>query len=151
MNTIYNLSLKNDKGDGFFQNFFPSKKGGELVRDGVFFFCGFTVTIFVICFFANCVTAQDVSNVATPCFSNGYDPDYESSLSSLISSLADSSPVSGREDDDDDDDDGDDDGYDDDGSHDIEQEGPQVNGAANIEPSQELQSAEEQLHSLQNG
>ena len=85
--------------------------------------------------------------MATPCFSNGYDPDYESSLSSLISSLADSSPASGREDDDDDDDDG----YDDDGSHDIEQDGPQVNGAANIEPSQELQSAEEQLHSLQNG
>ena len=78
-----------------------------------------------------------------PCFSNGYDPDYESSLSSLISSLADSSPVSGREDDDDDDDD--------DESHDIEHDGPQVNGAANIEPSQELQSAEEQLHSLQSG
>lgn len=95
----------------------------------------------------NCVTAQDVSNMAIPFFSPGYDPDYESSLSSLISSLADSSPVSGREDDGDEDDDG----YDDDESHDIEHDGPQVNGAVNIEPSQELQSAEEQLHSLQSG
>ena len=111
------------------------------------FFCGFTVIIFVICFSTGCVAAQDVSNMAIPCFSHVYDPDYESSLSSLISSLADSSPVSGREDDGDDDDDG----YDDDESHDIEHDGPQVNGAANIEPSQELQSAEEQLHSLQSG
>ena len=86
--------------------------------------------------------------MAIPCFSHGYDPDYESSLSSLISSLADSSPVSGREDDGDDDDS---DGYDDVESHDIEHGGLQVNGAANIEPSQELQSAEEQLHSLQSG
>ena len=92
-------------------------------------------------------TAQDVSNMAIPCFSHGYDPDYESSLSSLISSLADSSPLSGREDDGDDDDDV----YDDDESHDIEHDGPQVNGPVNIEPSQELQSAEEQLHSLQSG
>ena len=98
----------------------------------------------------NCVTAQDVSNMSLPCFSNGYDPDYESSLSSLISSVADSSPFSGREDDDDDDDD-DDDGYNDDESHEIERDGPQVNGAADIEPSQELQSPEEQLHSLQSG
>ena len=106
------------------------------------FFGGFAVIIFVISFFTNCVTAQDVSNVDIPCFSKGYDPDYESSLSSLISSLADSSPVSGREDDDDDDDDE---------SHNIEHDAPQVNGVANMEPSQELQSAEEQLHSLQSG
>ena len=116
------------------------------VVDGVFLW--FTVIIFVICFSTDCVTAQDVSNTAIPCFSHGYDPDYESSLSSLISSLADSSPVSGREDDGDDDDS---DGYDDVESHDIEHDGLQVNGAANIEPSQELQSAEEQLHSLQSG
>ena len=93
----------------------------------------------------NCVTAQDVSNMSLPRFFNGYDPDYESSLSSLISSVADSSPFSGREDDDDDDDD------DDDESHEIEHDGPHVNGAAAIEPSQELQSPEEQLHSLQSG
>ena len=98
----------------------------------------------------NCVTAQDVSNMSLPRFFNGYDPDYESSLSSLISSVADSSPFSGREDDDDDDDD-DDDGYNDDESHEIEHDGPHVNGAAAIEPSQELQSPEEQLHSLQSG
>ena len=113
--------------------------------DGVFLW--FTVIIFITCFSTDRVTAQDVSNMAIPCFSNGYDPDYESSLSSLISSLADSSPVSGQEDDGDDDDGG----YDDDESHDIEHDGPQVNGAVNIEPSQELQSAEEQLHSLQSG
>ena len=97
----------------------------------------------------NCVTAQDVSNMSLPRFSNGYDPDYESSLSSLISSVADSSPFSGREDDDDDDDD-DDDFYDDDETHEFEHDGPQVNGAADIEPFQEL-SAEERLHSLQSG
>ena len=97
----------------------------------------------------NCVTAQDVSNMSLPCFSNGYDPDYESSLGSLISSVADSSPLSDREDDDEVDDD-DDDGYNDDESHEIEHDGPQVNGAADIEPFQEL-SAEERLHSLQSG
>ena len=85
--------------------------------------------------------------MSLPRFFNGHDPDYESSLSSLISSVADSSPFSGREDIDDDDDDG----YDDDESHDIEHDGPQVIGAADIEPSQELQSPEEHLHSLQSG
>ena len=97
----------------------------------------------------NCVTAQGVSNMSLPRFLNGYDPDYESSLNSLISSVADSSPFSGQEDDDDDDDD--DDGYNDDESDEIEHDGPHVNGAAAIEPSQELQSPEEQLHSLQSG
>ena len=149
MDAVYHLSVKNNKGDVFLFNFFPLKRGGggsslEMV-DGVFF--SFIVIIFITCFSADRVTAQDVSNMSLPCFSNGYDPDYESSLSSLISSLADSSPVSGQEDDGDDDDGG----YDDDESHDIEHDGPQVNGAADIEPSQELQSAEEQLHSLQSG
>jgi len=149
MDTVYHLLAKNNKGDAFLLNFFPSKGWlmGELIRDGRWCFLWFTVIIFIICFSTDCVTAQDVSNMTIPCFSHGYDPDYESSLSSLISSLADSSPVSGREDDGDDDDDS----YNDDESHEIEHDGPQVHGAADIEPSQELQSPEEQLYSLQSG
>ena len=98
----------------------------------------------------NCVTAQDVSNMSLPRFFNGYDPDYESSLSSLISSVADSSLVSSshlcHHDEDDDED------YKIDDCQDIKKhDGPQVNGAANIATSQELKSANEQLHSLQSG
>ena len=153
MNTIYHLSVKNNEAGGFFFffTFFP-KKRGELIRDDVFCVCGFTVIIFVICFSTDYVTAQDVFNMhmAVPCFSKCYDPDYESSVSSLISSVADSSLVSSshlcHHDEDDDED------YKIDDFQDIKKhDGPQVNGAANIATSQELKSANEQLHSLQSG
>ena len=134
----------------FFFLLFSLKKGGELIRDDVFCVCGFTVIIFVICFSTDYVTAQDVFNMAVPCFSKCYDPDYESSVSSLISSVADSSLVSSshlcRHDEDDDED------YEIDVYRSIKKhDGPQVNGAANIATSQELKSANEQLHSLQSG
>ena len=153
MNTIYHLSVKNKKVGGIFFLLFSLKKGGELIRDDVFFcVCGFTVIIFVICFSTDYVTAKDVFNMADPLFSNNQDcsdNDYESSISSLISSVADSALVSSshlcHHDEDDSED------YDDDESHGIEHDGPQVNGAANIATSQELKSADEQLHSLQSG
>ena len=106
-----------------------------------------------------------------PRYSNGCDPDYESSLSSLISGAADSVMSDEGDDDDDDNDDGDDDDDesgseaddndsntdddDDDDDDDVGGDSP-LSGEAELwqgegEPEEEALSAEQQLQSLQTG